>query len=189
MPRVHAIVLETPRLLVRLATEEDADHFVRLWTHPRIMANVGFPEGIPVSREEMTRTIARRGFDEFAQLLVVVRTLDGQALGECKMHPPDAEGIARTDVKLFPEHWGKGYGQEVKRGLLDYLFAHTDCRAVEASPNVANKASIRMQEAVGGVRVGQGVHEFPEEMRARTVPVHYYLYRVFRADWERRARA
>jgi RimJ/RimL family protein N-acetyltransferase len=185
---LYTFVFETPRLLVRLAVEEDAGLFVRLWGDPRIMANVGFPRGLPVSPEDMVRRITHRGLSEFVQLLVVVRREDGELLGECKMHAPDSEGVARTDVKLFPEHWGKGYGREIKQGLLDYLFAHTGCRAVEASPNVKNTASIRMQESVGGVRVGQGVHEFPADMPWPTSPVPYYLYRVFRADWERQHR-
>jgi RimJ/RimL family protein N-acetyltransferase len=63
------------------------------------------------------------------------------------------------------------------------LFSHTACVAVQATPNVANVASIRMQEAVGGVRTGEGVGEFPESMRSYTHPVHYYIYRVYRPDW------
>jgi RimJ/RimL family protein N-acetyltransferase len=70
--------------------------------------------------------------------------------------------------------------------LVVYLFAHTDCVAVQATPNVGNVASIRMQESVGGVRVGEQVYEFPESMRDYTTPVHHYIYRVYRKDWEQR---
>jgi RimJ/RimL family protein N-acetyltransferase len=74
---------------------------------------------------------------------------------------------------------------EIKRGLLDYLFTHTDCDAVQATPNVNNIASIKMQEAVGGERVGEEVYQFPESMRDFTTPVHHYIYRVYRRTWER----
>jgi hypothetical protein len=40
-----------------------------------------------------------------------------------------------------------------------------------------------MQEAVGGVRIDEGVYEFPEAMRDFTNPVHYYTYRVYREAW------
>ncbi len=105
-------------------------------------------------------------------------------MGECKLHPPNPEGIASTDVKLLPDYWGHKYGLEVKRALLDYLFAHTDCVAVEASPNVNNPASIKMQEAVGGVRIKEAVYEFPIGMQDYTVPVHHYIYRVERGHGE-----
>lgn len=86
-------------------------------------------------------------------------------------------------MKLLPAFWGQRYGVEVKQGLLDYLFTHTDCEAVEATPNVANLASIKMQEAVGGVRIDEAIFHFPEAMQRYTVPVHYYTYRVSRKDW------
>ena len=93
---------------------------------------------------------------------------------------PDAAGIARTDVKLLPEFWGHKYGVEVKRGLIAYLFAHTDCIAVEGTPNVANIASIKMQEAVGGVRVGEKTFVPSAAQRNFMLPVHSIIYRVYR---------
>jgi RimJ/RimL family protein N-acetyltransferase len=114
---------------------------------------------------------------------VVIRKATGESLGECKMGFPDSEGIAWTDVKLLPPFWGNRYGVEIKKALLGHLFTHTDCVAVDASPNVGNVASIQMQEAVGGVRIGEGVYEFPEEMGDHTTPVPHYLYRVERDAW------
>ncbi len=178
-----AAVLETPRLAVRPADEGDADLFLALWTDPRVMANVGFPRGLGVTREGLLEQLGRQKGSEFDRLLVAVLKATGQPIGECKMHRPDAAGIASTDVKLLPAFWGHRYGIELKRGLLDHLFSRTDCVAVEATPNVGNAASIRMQEAVGGVRMGAAIHEFPETLRDRTVPVTYYLYRVERRRW------
>jgi len=100
------------------------------------------------------------------------------------MYRPDDGGISRTDVKLLPEFWGCRYGAEVKQGLVDYLFAHTDCQAIEGTPNIKNHASIKMQEAVGAVRIGQNTFRFPESMASFTTPVHHYIYHVFRQDWE-----
>jgi RimJ/RimL family protein N-acetyltransferase len=74
---------------------------------------------------------------------------------------------------------------EIKQALVDYLFTHTTCLAVEGTPNVANVASIKMQEAVGAVRVGEETHRFPESMAETTAPVHHYIYHVLRPDWER----
>lgn len=147
------------------------------------MANVGFPHGLHITRDEIRTRISKQRDSEFDRLLVVALKATGQAVGECMMHPPDDKGIASTDVKLLPAFWRNGYGVEVKRGLLAHLFEHTDCVAVEATPNVGNTASIRMQEAVGGVRVGAAVSEFPESMRDFTTPVHYYIYRVERRHW------
>jgi len=87
-------------------------------------------------------------------------------------------------VKLLPQFWGHEYGIEAWRGLIDYQFTHTDCCVVQATPNMGNMASIKIQEAVGLVRIGKAVHRFPEHMQSYTTPVHHYVYRLNRADWK-----
>ncbi len=183
MPSQHT-VFKTERLLIRAATEQDAGMLYELWTDPRVMANVGFPHGLRITREEIEERLRKPFESEFERVLVVELKATGQAIGECAMHLPNEEGIAETDVKLLPAFWGHRYGTEVKRGLVGHLFSHTPCIAVGASPNVGNIASIKMQEAVGGVRVGEGVYEFPESMRDYTTPVHHYFYHVYRESWE-----
>ena len=175
---------QTKRLVIRTATIEDVSLFYRLWMHPEVMTNVGFPQGIPITQAEIKEKIDQQGESVFSQLLVVTLKIVGEAIGECKMHAPDQAGIAQTDVKLLPSHWGHKYGVEVKRALLNYLFTQTDCVAVQATPNVKNTASIKMQEAVGGRCMGKGITEFPESMEAYTIPVQYYIYQVFREDWQ-----
>lgn len=185
MPASHSLVFETVRLMVRTATVEDVDLFYALWTNPQVMKNVGFPQGLRTTRSEIEERLSKRGKSEFEQLLVVELKATGQAIGECKLSDPDEEGIAEPDIKLLPEFWGHKYGIEAWRALVAYQFMHTTCVAVQATPNVENRASIKMQEAAGGMRLGEDVYLFPESMRAYTTPVHHYIYRVHRADWER----
>jgi RimJ/RimL family protein N-acetyltransferase len=184
MTKSRSDVFETDRLTVRQATEEDVGLFYALWTNPEVMSNVGYPQGLRITRLEISSMIEKQSNSEFDRLLVIVSKATGDSLGECHMHRPNSEGVAGTDVKLLPAFWGNKFGIEVKRALLAHLFAHTDCISVEASPNVDNVASIKMQEAVGGVRVAEAVYEFPDEMRDYTSPVHHYIYRVKRANWK-----
>jgi len=180
----QAVIFETERLVVRAAGEEDVDLFYALWTDPRVMRNVGFPEGLAVTRDGLKEKLSRQGRSEFDRLLVVQLKATGRAIGECKLSSPDRNGVAEPDVKLLPEFWGHRYGVETWRGLIDYQFAHTDCRIVQATPNVDNIASIKMQEAVGAVRTGRDVHRFPDSMRGYTSPVDHHIYRVNREDWK-----
>jgi len=180
------ILFDTIRLVIRTAAEKDAQFLYALWTNPRVMKNVGYPQGLRISQEEILQSIQQQDpASEYDKYLLVNRRSDGEKIGECKLGSPDGKGVAHTDVKLWPAFWGHKYGLELKQGLVDYLFEHTDCTAVEATPNVDNIASIKMQEAVGGVRIGQGVFTFPESMQSYTTPVPHYIYRLFRADWER----
>lgn len=177
------IVLETARLFVEVAADRHASIYFDLWTEPRVMRNVGFPQGLPITLKEIQEQIRNQKNPPFDHLLVVKLKMSGDLIGECHLHPPNKKQIARTDVKLLPNYWGYRYGLELKRGLLQYLFNNTECVAVEATPNIGNVASIKMQEAVGGQRVGEAVYEFPASMREYTTPVHHYIYRVYREDW------
>jgi len=182
---VEKVVFETSRLVIQLAEPEDAHILHTLWTDPRVMRNVGFPKGLPITEDEIRQDILRRDNSEFEQLLIIRIKHTGTAVGQCIMHSPNEDGISETDVKLFPTYWGQRFGSEIKQGLVDYLFTHTDCKVVQATPNVGNIASVKMQEAVGGVKVGESVYEFPESMREYTTPVHHYIYHVTRENWLR----
>ncbi len=178
------MVFETARLVVRAAGEEDVDLFYALWTDPRVMKNVGFPEGLPVTRDGLKETLSSQRSSEFDRLLVVQLKATGRAIGECKLSSPDMNGVAEPDVKLLPESWGHRYGVETWRALVDYQFTHTECMAVQATPNVNNIPSIKMQEAVGAVRVSEGVHRFPDSMKHYTTPVPHYVFRLNRSNWK-----
>jgi ribosomal-protein-alanine N-acetyltransferase len=178
------LVFETQRLYIRPAIPEDIELYIKLWTSPEVMHQVGFPKGLRVNRDELVDRLSSPMVLEFERLLVVVRKSDEKTVGECMMHLPDEAGVAEPDVKLLPEFWGKGYGSEAWKGLVAYLFDHTDCKVVQSTPNVNNLPSIKMMEKAGGLQVDEAVHEFPENMRDFTVPVHYYVYHVTRETWE-----
>lgn len=183
-----AVVFETPRLSVRRTMASDADvaFFYDLWTNPDVMKFVGYPGGLRITPDEIRTRIEKEITSVFHALLIVELKSSGVPVGECKLGSPDADGVAGTDVKLLPRYWGNGYGTEVKRALVAYLFTNTECRAVRATPHKENIASLKMQEAVGGRRVGEDVYRFPEAMRHFTCPVPHDIYMVFREDWEKR---
>ena len=184
MPADPKTIFETERLIIRLATEADADFYHTLWTHPQVMKNVGFPQGLPITRKELRERLAQAPESEFNRLLVVEQRATGESIGECKLAWPDDEGIAEPDIKLLPEYWGQGYGREIWTALVAYQFEHTDCAAVQTTPNIHNPAAIRLYESVGARRIDEGVFRFPEKMQEYTTPVHHYRYRLFREDWE-----
>jgi len=181
------MIFQTRRLIVRKAypCDADAELFYRLWTDPRVMTMVGFPQGLKITRREILDSIRNEDDTPYDKKLIVETRDNREMIGECKLGLPDDDGISETDVKLRPQFWGNGYGTEIKHGLVDYLFTHTDCRIVQATPNKKNIASQKMQEAVGGKIVGEGVFKFPEHRRRDTCDVPYYKYHLFREDWKR----
>jgi len=182
------MVFETTRLIIRIPTtkDEDIDFYFKLWNDPHVMENVGFPKGLMKRREDIIAQLARAKNSEFDHTLIVIEKESNTPIGECKLGYPDEEGVSTTDVKLLPSYWNKGFGTEIKTVLVDYIFTHTDCIAIQASPNRSNRASQKMQEKVGAKFVREETYHFPEHMRSYTKPVELYLYRLDRSDWEKR---
>lgn len=177
----QAIRFETPRLVVREATEADEAFIVSLWSDPRVMRFVGFPLGIPTASDDVPRRIRNgAGLDV---LLIAESREAREAVGQCLLGAPGADGVCEPDIKLRPAFWGRGYGRELWAALIDQLFLRSACAVVRGTPNVANVASIRMQEACGMRRAGEGVSLFPAAMRAFTAPVPHYVYEIGRAEW------
>jgi RimJ/RimL family protein N-acetyltransferase len=143
---------------------------------------------LPITRQEIEEQLKNQGASVYGRLLVVILQATGERIGECYMTKPNMAGIAETDVKLLPAHWGHKYGVEIKRGLLNYLFSHTDCSCVQATPNIHNIASIKMQEAVGGIRAGTGKSLIPQAAGAKSITVEYTIYRVYRRIWQKAQR-
>lgn len=184
-------VFTTARLDVRVATAADVALFLALWNDPATMAPVGFPAGLRMSRADILKRLARRpATAPLDTLLVAVERTTGEAVGECFMHRPTDDGIADTDIKLLPAFRGRGFGTEIKRGLVRYLFNNTAAIAVQATPNMTNAGSIRMQEKIGGVRVGEIETTFPPALAARlpTQPGRHHVYHIYR-DMDRVKRA
>lgn len=131
------IVFETERLIIQRA--ENLPRHIELyynpWNNSEVMRNVGFPDGLRISREEISDLIGKKNKRILNALLIVFRKEDNRPIGECKLGQPDDNGIAETDIKLLPEFWGNGYGTEIKRGLVSFLFENTDCETVKATPN------------------------------------------------------
>ncbi len=175
---------ETPRLAVRTAGPGDAPFIASLWSDPRVMRLVGFPRGIPEAADAVPRRI-ERGSGLSALLIAELRS-SGEPIGQCMLGEPDADGVSEPDIKLHPTFWGHSYGRELWEALVDELFRRSSCHVVRGTPNVANAASIRMQESAGMRRIGEGVSEFPTSMRDDTESVPYAVYEITRSEWKRR---
>lgn len=182
------IVFRTNRLIIKIPeiSSEVINFFISLWANPIVMSNVGFPNGLQKSydqvKEQLTEESASE--NEYDRILLIYN-IQSELIGNCKLGSPNTEGISITDVKLSPDFWGKRYGQEIKKGLIDYLFKNTVCSIVEASPNKNNFASIKMQESVGGIKIKSFTYKFPDSMKGFTKTVEGYIYHVRRIDWEK----
>lgn len=186
MFNMKKIVFETERLLVRVADESDLNLFDELWHCTSVMWNVGFPNGLPMTRDAIGVLLKKQGNDDevFGKRLVIELLETQTKIGEAKLGVPDEDGISEPDVKLLPAFWGQGYGREVMGAILEYTFVNSEAKIVQTTPRVTNVGSHRMVEAYGGVKVvDERVFEVPDGKEGVMQAVPYYTYHVRRENF------
>lgn len=202
----HAIFDQSFQLVgarVRLRPFRPADlpGLVRLWTDGRVMANVGYPAGLPFDLAEARQLFADRyaGVDFIHKgLHLAVTDRAGRFLGEAFVGRaegllaleaadagPAAEPFSQPDVKLLPECWGQGLGREVWQLLLDYTFANVPVDIVQVTPNVSNERANRLYVTLGFTPVGPVRVTEPGHGETAT-QISYQTMRLARRRWSAR---
>ena len=164
------IVLETPRLILRKYTENDAADFFRLNSDPQVMRYV--PDK-PIQNIEDARAILvshplvdyrQRGFGRCACILKAT----GEHIGFCGLkYIKEIEGVD-LGFRFLPAHWGKGLATEAAQPWVDYGFTKLQLREIIGLAEPENHASIRVLEKVGMKFTGV-VRLFDRDMRRYVV--------------------
>ena len=146
--------LSEKKIVLRPTGPEDLIFLETLWNDGEVMRYVGYPKGLGIDEEGM-----RTWFDGLAENRGRDREhfiieIEGEPIGEafyrtCKeYHGYRVSGIAELDLKLKSQSWGRGYGSDALRILASYLFAE-GFKILVVSPNLENKAALRLYERLG----------------------------------------
>ena len=142
---------ETDRAVVRDVVEGDMDIMLSIYT-----------------QEKNMRYISGGWYD-----WTIVELKDsGEVIGEAGLFSFDRENrIFELGYILDFVYWGKGYGTEICRGLINYAFASLKAKCVLARMYASNKASVRLCEKCGMQKWNSGIAENGKE---------FYEYRCYK---------
>ncbi len=151
-------VLETPRLVLRAVTPDDADEIFELRSNPEVGRYI---ERQPHADKNETLTwienIILKGLAENRSIQWAI-TLKGQPklIGTAclwNLRPETAE--AELGFDLMPEHWGKGYMQEAVAAIIQYGFETLHLKLMDAYTLPENTASVKLLTRHGFVLTGK----------------------------------
>jgi len=165
--------LTTPRLVLR--PPQDADRTalvagldnlnVSRWT-----GRIPHPYG-PDDAEAFLNHVRQTPQDA----LVLVITHEGALIGVIGI-----EG-GELGYWLAEPHWGKGYGTEAARAVVDHAFGRQGREELVASYHLGNGASRRILLGLGFVELGEG----SAYSKARRAEVPHMRLTLTRAGWEK----
>lgn len=147
-----AVILETPRLLLRHLVMADLDELYALYRDPEITKYI--PDA-PRSREEAQEELEwhMHGHPKYPELglWATIHKETGKFIGRCGLLPWEIDGqheveIAYTIARVY---WGQGLGSEAARAILQYGFEKLNLARLICLVNEDNIASQKVAEKIG----------------------------------------
>jgi len=139
-------IFETERLIVKRLEGGDKPYFAELFTDPRVLE--------PIPQKAFTESQITDRFRR--NLNIELSDLERQkcTCGIFEKGNPEMIGLAlflineekerELGYRFRVDYWGKGYGTETTKGLLDFYFNEMNAEKVMAEVNVANAASLKI---------------------------------------------
>lgn len=139
------MIFETDRLLIRNLNANDAELFFELMSNPNVMN--------PIPQKVFTRIESDLKLTELISLEKTSNTKiwsltekgNNSLIGICGFLKND-ENDNEIAYRLIEQFWGKGYGTEIAKGLIDYSFDILKLEKITADVNTTNLKSSKILE-------------------------------------------
>lgn len=186
---MSAILLQTPRLMLRAFTAGDADNLYRLNNDSQVLrfAHVGTPPTLEQVRDEiLPKYLSYHERFEHYGYWATVEKKSGQFIGWMHFRPSvDNQRLFRPGVdlqsdielgyRLMQEFCGKGYATEAAVALVAKGIDELGLSRITASAMKGNIPSIRVMQKTGMKQIDEYIHE---ELR-----LHMVQYAIERKDF------
>ena len=174
-------ILTTKKVRLRPLQESDLAHFQRWLGDAELRRWLGSVTEQPTVAEEFDWYVSRRQDPD--TILWSIEDADGTLLGNVELRLSALNRRAAVGIGIFDRgEWGKGYGTEAMRLVLDYAFGELKLNRVELATDEDNVRAIRSYEKCGFVREGL----LREHRQIDGSPSDSVAMAILRSDWEAR---
>lgn len=145
------VVLETPRLLLRRFTLDDAPFVHAMVNDPAWIEHIG-DRGVRTVEDARAyirdRTLAQYDRLGFGMYVVTLRG-SGEAVGSCGLIRRESLDDVDIGFAFLPQYRGQGYATEAAAAVLEYGVKSIGLKRIVAIVSAANHRSIRILERIG----------------------------------------
>lgn len=147
-----ALILETPRLVLRHLVLDDLEELFALYSDPDIRRY--FPEGVlnlQETREELEWFLNGHPEHPDLGLWATIHKESGKFIGRCGLLPWEIDDKLEVEIAylLDKAFWGQGLASEAARGILEYAFETLNLTRLICLMDPLNLASQKVAERIG----------------------------------------
>ena len=166
-------ILETPRLLLRPLTADDAPDLRRWLARDEIYTYWGRPASKGEREPELMFVdprpwVKRKPSPDFKWGVVLKnapsdgpaadnfleREPSGRVIGDISVFDIENSRMGSVGYRFDPEVWGNGYATEALHAVVDFIFTYTELDRLHATADVRNTASNRVLAKCGFIHEG-----------------------------------
>jgi len=174
--------LETPRLILRRLTLDDAEALANAINHPKIAAtttNIPHPYNPDDARSWIESHLDDSITSDSLPFGLFLRE-SGELIGGAELSSIDKINLkAELGYWCAVDFWGRGYTTEAARAIVDYGFRELNLERIYARCFDINPASARVMEKIGMTFEGTARREY----RKNDVFHDFRHYAILRDDW------
>ena len=156
-------IIASGRVFLRPFEASDAETYRRWRADAEPMALAGWHERAPLSLAQVERRIARLADDQGKDVYTFVICLaeDERPIGEVMLADLDrVNGSAQVGIVIGEsDEWGKGYGTDAVRALVDFGFAELRLERIWLEVGTENLRAKRSYEKAGFTHEGTFRHD------------------------------
>jgi|WetSurMetagenome_2_1015567.scaffolds.fasta_scaffold366777_2 [ribosomal protein S5]-alanine N-acetyltransferase len=166
MPPHSGFFIETPRLLIRSFTEDDAEAMFKVFGDPETMRffSIWLAKSVDNARG-FIRWVTGMERDFGYSFWAVVEKQTGEVIGDCGLAPLEGEGPeVELGCDLRRDHWNMGYATEAGAACLEYGFSVLKLDHIIAVTHPDNIGARHVLEKLGMKLEGRGQHYGAESL-------------------------
>lgn len=98
---------------------------------------------------------------------IIIHKFDELVIGDMGFKGgPDERGVMEIGYSMVPEYQGRGYATEMGRAFCDWGYRNPSVKKITATCSIYNKASIRVLERIGMIKVKEEIEKYYWELPA-----------------------
>ena len=167
------MILKHNNLIIRNATEKDAEQLAMWWNDGKIMAHAGFPNGTGQTAQSIANNLQKDTYTTHRRLII---EMDNMPIGEMNYRNKGSQTV-EIGIKICDfSKQNKGVGKILLSMLISALFKDFGYQKIILDTNLKNKRAQHVYEQLGFTKLRVNQNSWTNQIGELQSSIDYELY-------------